>query len=321
MVILNIGVFADYGLTLACIIKPGLYAPFFKSFSMTPDQPKYLEHCPIGCDSELNDTNIVLPEGCLKICSHCGQLISQCSEQAFQHSMEEFNDPEGTWPTPKTNHSLIRNTRRILKEMEAVTGKERSQIRLLDVGCSNGAFIHAAGKMGMNCEGVEPAKEAAQAAQEAGLKVTQGFLEEAHFPDSSFDIVTIFEVIEHLKDPLSLLKECKRLLKPDGILGIRTGNTDSWTVKTLKGKWHYFNIDKHGGHISFFNKNSMSELAQNTGFKIERFQTYRVSYCEPEQTPFLIYRFLKVLADLSNLPAKLTDKGHEMRVYLRKQPD
>ena len=279
--------------------------------------PKYLNVCPIGCDSELNDTDILLPEGYLKICSHCGQLISQCSEQSFQKSMEEFNDPQGTWPTPKTTASLIRNTRKILKEIETVTGKDRSQIHLLDVGCSNGAFIHAANTMGMNCEGVEPAKEAAQAAQEAGLKVSHGFLEEVRFPDNSFDVITIFEVIEHLKDPLSILKECKRLLKPGGILGIRTGNTDSWTVKTLKGKWHYFNIDKHGGHISFFNKNSISTLAQKTGFKVEQFQTYRVSYCEQEQVPFLIYRFLKILADFSNLPAKLSGKGHEMRVYLR----
>ena len=127
----------------------------------------------------------------------------------------------------------------------------------------------------------------------------------------------LFEVIEHLKDPLSLLKECKRLLKPEGIPGIRTGNTDSWTVKVFKGKWHYFNIDKHGGHISFFNKKSMFALAQKADFKVERFQTYRVSYCEHDQAPYLIYRLLKILADLSNLPAKLSGKGHEMRVYLR----
>lgn len=280
------------------------------------NSPKYLDHCPIGCDSELNDTDIFLPEGCLKICSQCGQLISQCSEQVFQKSMEEFDDPMGTWPTPKTTHSLIRSTRKILKEIEAVTGIDRSQIRLLDVGCSNGAFIHVANKMGMNCEGVEPAQEAAQAAQESGLKVSHGFLEEVDFPDNSFNVITIFEVIEHLRDPLSLLKECRRLLKPAGILGIRTGNTDSWTAKIFKGQWHYFNIEKHGGHISFFNKKSMFALAQNAGFKVERFQTHRVSYCEQDQSLYLIRRLLKILAELSNLPAKLSGKGHEMRVYL-----
>ena len=291
--------------------------PSDQFYMNTTSATKYIDHCPIGCDSELKDTDIILPDGCLKICSHCHQLISQCSEQLFQKTMEEFNDPSGTWPTPKTTSSLIRNTRRILKEIEDITGKKRSQIRLLDVGCSNGAFIHTASQMGMNCEGVEPAKEAAQAARESGLKVSHGFLEELNLPENSFDVMTVFEVIEHLKDPLSLLNECKRLLKPKGILVIRTGNTDSWTVKVLKGKWHYFNLNKHGGHISFFNKRSMLVLAQKTGFHLERFQTYRVSYCEPDQTSFLLYRFSKVLADLSNLPAKLTDKGHEMRVYLR----
>ncbi len=47
---------------------------------------------------------------------------------------------------------------------------------------------------------------------------------------------------------------------------IKTANTDIWTVKALKGKWHYFNISKHGGHISFFNKKSISLLAQEAGF-------------------------------------------------------
>ena len=88
------------------------------------NSPKYLDRCPIGCDSELNDTDILLPEGCLKVCSHCGQLISQCSEQSFHKSMEEFNDPKGTWPTPITTSSLIRNTKKILKEIEAVTEKD-----------------------------------------------------------------------------------------------------------------------------------------------------------------------------------------------------
>ena len=70
------------------------------------NSPKYLDRCPIGCDSELKDTDILLPEGCLKVCSHCGQLISQCSEQSFHKSMEEFNDPKGTWPLPKPQVAL-----------------------------------------------------------------------------------------------------------------------------------------------------------------------------------------------------------------------
>lgn len=65
----------------------------------------------------------------------------------------------------------------------------------------------------------------------------------------------------------------------------------------------------------------MCALAQKAGFKVEQYQTYRVSYCEQDQAPFLIYRLSKIFADLSNLPAKLSGKGHEMRVYLRKLPD
>jgi len=232
--------------------------------------------------------------------------------------MEEFNSAKGTWPPPENVKSLERSTKKTLQNITNLTNQKLSQLKLLDVGCSNGAFIFTANQSGIQCEGIEPAEEAALAAQKAGLKVHHGFLEESNLSKESYDIITLFEVIEHLKNPVELLNECNRLLKKNGIMVIRTANTDSWTVRILKGKWHYFNISKHGGHISFFCKKSIIALGFQTGFKIGLFNTHSVTLCEKQKASPMIYRFFKIISEILNLPAKLTGNGQEMEVYLKK---
>jgi 2-polyprenyl-3-methyl-5-hydroxy-6-metoxy-1,4-benzoquinol methylase len=279
-----------------------------------------LENCPVGCNEDIVDTNIILPEGPLKRCTNCFHLFSQCDEQKYVSSMEEdFNTLEGTWPPPKNMARLKHTTQKTLKNAKNILKKENlNSIKLLDIGCSNGAFIFVAGKLGVECEGVEPAKNAAIAANAAGLKVHHGCLEECNLPNNTYDIITLFEVLEHIKEPVNLFKECRRLLKDKGLVIIRTANTDSWTVKILKGEWHYFNIGKHGGHISFFCKDSIETLAKHTGFQIEKYHTHSVSLCHKDSISYIKYRTLKSFSEMLNLPAKLSGNGQEMEVYLRK---
>ena len=286
--------------------------------SMVIASKPYVESCPVGCHSRLADSDIILPQGPLKRCSECGQLVSRCSEELYWKSMDEFDDPKGTWPSGKAADRLMRHTKQIIGRVERFLGKKRGEIRLLDVGCSNGSFISAAQSLGIHAEGVEPAAAPAQAAMESGLKVHQGLLQDIHLPDTSFDVVTVFEVIEHLKDPLSLFKECHRILHKGGLLVIRTGNTDSWTAHYMKDRWEYFRISEHGGHISFFNPISMGKLAERSGFEVERLKTHRVSFYQKGEIPFPIYRPIKLLSDVLNAPSTWFGKGHELQVFLRK---
>ena len=278
-----------------------------------------LKNCPIGCNQAIVDTNIILPEGCLKRCINCFHLFSQCDEQKYTSSMEEeFATSKGTWPPPKNMARLKRTTQKTLTKVTKILNQNLNSIKLLDVGCSSGAFIFVASTFGVECEGVEPAKNAAIAANKAGLKVHHGYLEECNLPNKTYNIITLFEVIEHLKEPVKLFEECGRLLKDNGIIVVRTANSDSWTVKILKGEWHYFNISKHGGHISFFCKNSIKTLAEHTGFRIEKYYTHSVSLCNEDSVSYTKYRFLKIFSEMFNLPAKFTGNGQEMEVYLRK---
>jgi hypothetical protein len=122
---------------------------------------KYMDHCPIGCNAGLEQTDIGLAEGCLIRCEVCGQLFSQISEAEYHESMNEFNRAEGTWPPPENVASLEHSTRKTLRNIRQVMKKDLTGFKLLDVGCSNGAFVFMAGHHGIACEGVEPAKKAA----------------------------------------------------------------------------------------------------------------------------------------------------------------
>jgi len=280
---------------------------------------RYINQCPIGCESKTIKTEITTEQGVLEKCDFCHQFFSQCSTDEFNRSMMEFNVKNGTWPPPENLPNLERSTLKTLKKIEHLMKLKMGDIKLLDVGCSNGAFIASAKKTGVMCEGVEPAEEAAKAAIKAGLKVHAGYLEQIGLSEKSFDVISLFEVIEHLKDPVSLLTECNRLLKDDGIMVIRTANTDSWTVRLIKGKWHYFDINKHGGHVSFFCRHSMKELATKTGFDMVRFDTHSVTFKQKHSSSKLGYRSAKIFTEILNLPAKLSGNGQEMEVYLKKK--
>jgi 2-polyprenyl-3-methyl-5-hydroxy-6-metoxy-1,4-benzoquinol methylase len=278
------------------------------------------EACPLECGGKLETTSIHLPEGNLKRCPSCGQLLSACTASRFEASMQEFDVPEGTLPSErdvKRYHERIGNN---LKQAAAILGQPASLLKLLDIGCSSGALLHVASDLGFNIAGVEPAEQAASTAKKAGFDVHNGLLHEAEYPDNSFDIITLYEVIEHLTDPLSLVREAHRILKPGGLFLIGTGNADSWTVTALGSKWEYFSIDSHGGHISFFTPASVRLLADKTAFLVEAIQAKRVCLAERNSEPAISYRLKKLFAELMALPALWLNKGHDMLVILRK-PD
>ena len=279
---------------------------------------RYIETCPVGCKGSLQNTDIILSEGCFLRCSVCGQLISQCSQSQYRQSMSEFNIPEGTLPDSDSVERHFRRTRKWLSWISSKLNKPNHKIRLLDVGCSSGAFLTIANKLGFQAEGVEPAPQAAQGACSSGLKVHQGFLEDIKFPADTFDIVTMFEVIEHVRDAFSLLNECNRIIKPGGLLMIGTANTDSWTASIMKSHWEYFDISRHGGHISFFNPQSISILAERSGFKIDSVKTHSVSFLKKEDSSPIIYRTTKLVTELLNFPSRVFGKGHDMLIFMRK---
>ena len=274
--------------------------------------------CTLGCDGELLTTDITLDEGALRCCPSCGQLVSNCSQDEYQNSLKKWDTEHGTMPK---NHEAARFRKvsgRILGKALQLLNANGTTLKMLDIGCSSGARMAAAADLGFIVSGVEPAPEAAQTAKNAGYDVYQGYLNEANYPSETFDVITLFEIVEHIDTPIDMLNECHRILRPGGIIIINTPNSASWTARFMKAKWDGFSLTKMGGHISFFSPKSMSHLAHKTGFKVERFETRNVRFYEKDQCNPILYRAAKIIGELLAYPARLAMTGQNLLVYLRR---
>jgi SAM-dependent methyltransferase len=139
--------------------------------------------------------------------------------------------------------------------------------KLLDVGCSLGDFLHKA-KHYYTVEGLEVNPLTAPIA-ERYFKVYRDFLENLNLPQV-YDIVTLNQILYGLPEPISLLKEINKILKPGGLLYINSPNSDSYATQLFKGK-----VNHLYGYTSLnvFNKKSLEVLAEKSGFKIKTFRT------------------------------------------------
>lgn len=139
--------------------------------------------------------------------------------------------------------------------------------RVLDVGCGSGVLLARMKSLGWDAEGVEIDPGGVAAARARGVRVHAGQLADAKFPDNHFDAVHSAHVIEHLYDPVALLGECFRILKPGGKLVIITPNTGSWGHQKFGSAW--LNLDPPR-HLILFNAQTLRAAATKHGFVIER---------------------------------------------------
>ena len=147
-----------------------------------------------------------------------------------------------------------------LGDLPAMPGK------LLDVGAATGFFVEQARVVGWDAVGVEPSEWAsAYARDELGVDVRTGTLEEMRFPDGTFDVVALWEVIEHLPDPLVTLAEIRRVLKPRGRLVLSTPDAGSLAAR-LSGRW-WLGWRKVPEHLFFFDRQNLDRLLVGAGFE------------------------------------------------------
>lgn len=138
--------------------------------------------------------------------------------------------------------------------------------KLLDVGCATGIFLSHAKRHGFNSYGFDVSQYATNIARSRHpRRIKLGAIDQVSYPKNSFDIITMFDVIEHLKNPRQDLKKLKSFLKPDGILVLNTGDAGSWLAK-LQGKdWHFFVPPQH---LFFFSRQTLTKLLNQAGFEV-----------------------------------------------------
>jgi SAM-dependent methyltransferase len=142
--------------------------------------------------------------------------------------------------------------------------------RLLDVGCGDGRQLALMRDLGWTAEGVDFDAKAVAAARARGLHVRVGSLADQHFPDGSFDAVTLSHVIEHVHEPLRLLQEIRRVLKPEGHLVVLTPNAAGMGRRLYGAAWRGLEPPRH---LTVFSPRSLRLLFRQAGFAEARVRT------------------------------------------------
>lgn len=136
--------------------------------------------------------------------------------------------------------------------------------RVLDVGAAYGFFVAAARAAGLDAVGLEPVPAcAAFAARELGVVLETGRIEDAPLPPASFDVVTLFDVIEHLADPAAALRRIHGLLAPGGTVIVETGDLGGLLARVCGSRWYYYDPPQH---LTYFSLASLESLLVRSGF-------------------------------------------------------
>lgn len=139
----------------------------------------------------------------------------------------------------------------------------RAPGRLLDVGTAYGFFLAAAAKRGWDAMGVEIAPDCAEEARRmTGAPVVAGDFLEAEL-EGPFDVITLLDVLEHLRDPVRCLEKARSLLAPDGWLVVETGDIDTPWSRLLGNRWYFLDPPNH---LHYFTATGLRLLLQRSGF-------------------------------------------------------
>jgi 2-polyprenyl-3-methyl-5-hydroxy-6-metoxy-1,4-benzoquinol methylase len=157
------------------------------------------------------------------------------------------------------------NARRMWAVLPYLVGGHRSPGRLLDVGCATGGFLAEARNAGWTVRGTEVSGHAAAVAREQnGLDVDRSLLPQV---DDTFDLITMWHVVEHLVDPLDALTGLRPHLAPNGRLFIELPNWNSAGRLARRAGWSQLTPPEH---INFFTPHSLARMVRRAGYTVER---------------------------------------------------
>ena len=184
-----------------------------------------------------------------------------------------------------------------LNEIEKLVPKGN----ILDVGCYAGFFMEVAKERGWQVYGLEPSVWASQYARDTlELDVKTTTLEQAGFREKKFDIVTLWDTLEHLMDPVSTLRQVRRVLKDEGLICASTINIDSLFARVLGGKWPQL----MQMHMYYYSPGILAKLLTKCGFEITSIRSHKRIL----RTSYLIGKISHFSSKLSNALASFSKK-------------
>ncbi|MEO0072646.1 MAG: class I SAM-dependent methyltransferase [candidate division WOR-3 bacterium] len=227
------------------------------------------------CFCDNNDTKVLYQIGDFKIvkCKNCG-LVYTNPRLSCADLNQLYNDHYFRSQNPLTlgYENYLNDAENIIKTFQKRWALIERHLttngrRILDIGCAYGFLLNYLQKKGYETYGIELSKNAADyAIRNFKLKVFTKQLREIKFEDNYFDVITIWDVIEHFPNPKLELLEIKRILKPGGILSVITPDSGSFQARFWGGRWVEYL--RPAEHLYFFSKKILIKKISELGFDV-----------------------------------------------------
>lgn len=137
---------------------------------------------------------------------------------------------------------------------------------ILDIGCATGMFLLKMQDYGWKVQGVEVGSFAVKLARKRGIDVFEGTLHNARYEDQTFDVVTMWNVLDHLSNPKETLLEINRILRDNGFLIINVANVDSFEQRLFKKYWIGWGVP---WHLHYFSPHSIKNMLSYANFTVK----------------------------------------------------
>ncbi len=194
-------------------------------------------------------------------CVHCGHVYAspRWSDEELLEAYTAVEDE--TYVLEREGRELT--FRKHLQALERITGPGNGR-SLLDIGAYIGVFVEVASRSGWDAWGVEPSDWAAAEAQRHGLNVIPGTQFAPELAGRQFDVLTMWDVIEHVNDPKGEVQRSHELLRPGGVLVLHTMDIDSLVARLMGSRWPWL-MDMH---LHYFSQKTMHAMLEDVGFEV-----------------------------------------------------
>lgn len=188
-------------------------------------------------------------------CNSCGLVFGSRipTQEELQAHYAQY--PRNTSISPVT----VKRYEALLEKMEPW----RKTNKILDVGCGDGHFLETAKRKGWDVYGTEFTDEAIASCRAKGISMFKGSIQDYDVTDH-FDVITSFEVLEHINDGREHVRKIHSLLRPGGLFYFTTPNFNSLSRKRLGGKW---NVIEYPEHLTYYTASTITRLLAEAGFK------------------------------------------------------
>ncbi len=217
-------------------------------------------------------------------CDGCGLVFEDPQPDDAVLGASYYHDPAFTELLDGTLRDLTFARAREKRDLLAQAGKIRSGMTALDVGCSSGAWLEVAAASGLDAEGIEPGSATAALARSRGLRVREGTLEQTRdaLNGRRFDLITFWDVLEHVRDPRRELRAAADLLAPGGVVAATFPNVDGWyprvthrLVASRTGVWEHPELPLH---MYEFSARTAVALLERQGLRVETVRTIPIPF-------------------------------------------